>query len=865
MFLDAASHENPLDAALAYARAGCRVVPVNSRKQPLIKEWQNVATTDETTIREWWAEFPFADVGWTLPRAIVVVDCDSQNGLEAFAKILGVGADQLDGIAGLVAVSPRGGRHFYFPNDGLPCKGWVEKLAVKTDIRTIGNLVVLPHSGNGRRWSKVGEFLAMPPKLAEALRHLWERSTANRTAEGVEQPFAGTISPYAQKALDNAIDAIRAAAWGSQEQTLNNEALGIGGLVKGGHLPNEETRAALIDAALAMKNQPGRRSWTRAQIEKKIDKAFRDATARTDKWVEGEKQVEEWVTALDKAALDATQERKRGNEADYRDPPSHGPDKAPVAVPPPQGKPFPLTIVDRQLKGAVGALIEKREVPAALAGGICLSVASLAATAVAEVVLPFQPTLSEYYGIQIVKQIADQRAAGDDDDGDPDDFPSLTDDHPDPGEMAEFARLWREQEERNETVAPLNQYHLIGAPSGERKSVAIKDATEGIRRAEEMLKLAVEPARDAHALAVKLYEKGLTRAKNEKDPTARETLLKALVRPGPPPPRPDLIVNDFTIQGLYHSLNKGPDAQMFMTAEAGTFVSGYAMTEKTQGSTMGGLNGIWDGGANKGRRADEARNYDVEEGKRACLCLVGQPVMVRRVSGSRLADEQGFLARFLMCEPESVIGVRRLNDRPLLTQKALTDFNDNICAMMVKAMPADHLRGAPRRRLRMTVRACQLFRDFANEMERGMRPNGDLKRVSGFANKAAEHAARIAGCFAAFNDHDEIDRPTMADAVEIVRFYLNEQLRLSGLPAPSDAETDARDLLVWLRTKWGEKYFCPSNAVGGPARMRAYEPRKAAIDHLLAIGAVARVPGERLIRGKNRREVYAILPDQGDD
>jgi hypothetical protein len=303
---------------------------------------------------------------------------------------------------------------------------------------------------------------------------------------------------------------------------------------------------------------------------------------------------------------------------------------------------------------------------------------------------------------------------------------------------------------------------------------------------------------------------------------------------------------------------------MFMTAEAGTFVSGYAMTEKTQGSTMGGLNGIWDGGSNKGRRADEARNYDVEEGKRACLCLVGQPVMVRRVSGSRLADEQGFLARFLMCEPESVIGVRRLNDRPLLTQKALTDFNDNIRSMLVAAMPADHLRGAPRRRLRMTVRAGQLFRDFANEMERGMRPNGDLKRVAGFANKAAEHAARIAGCFAAFNGHDEIDELTMADAIEVIRFYLNEQLRLSGLPAPSDAETDARDLLIWLRTKWGERYFSPSDAVRGPARMRAYDPRKAAIDHLLETRAIARV-GEKVIKGKKRREVYMVLSDEDDD
>jgi hypothetical protein len=531
MLADAANQGTPLDAALAYGRAGCRVFPVNSRKVPLIAKWQNLATRDETTIRTWWTKFPFADVGWALPRAIVVIDCDNQAALDAFAKLLGVEPDALEGTVSLVATSPRGGRHFYFANDGVDCKGWVEKLAVKTDVRTVGNQVVLPHKDNGRRWSKVGEFAAMPAPLAEALQHLWERSSAKRSAEGVEQPFAGTISAYARKALDNAIDAIRFAAWGSQETTLNNEALGIGGLVKGGLLPDVQTRAALIDAALAMINQPGKRPWTRLQIEKKIGKAFRDATARTDKWVEGEKQVEQWAATLDKAALDATSEldatshrmRKKGDGANLPGHSSPGPDKAPVAVPTPHSNPFPLTVVDRQLKGAVRAVIEKREVPAALAGGICLSVASLAATAVADVVLPFHPTWDEYHGIEIVNKIILERAAiaaglVEDDDGDwtdipppaddpevdaaemADDIPPLTaaemaaDPEIDAAEMADFDRRWQEQEERNETVAPLNQYHLIGATTGTRKSAAMNDASAGIRAAEEMLKLMVEPA-----------------------------------------------------------------------------------------------------------------------------------------------------------------------------------------------------------------------------------------------------------------------------------------------------------------------------------------------------------------------------------
>jgi len=67
-----------LDAALSYARAGYSVLPLRG-KIPLTEHGSHDATTDEETIRSWWARWPSANIGMTL-NGLVVVDIDPRNG-----------------------------------------------------------------------------------------------------------------------------------------------------------------------------------------------------------------------------------------------------------------------------------------------------------------------------------------------------------------------------------------------------------------------------------------------------------------------------------------------------------------------------------------------------------------------------------------------------------------------------------------------------------------------------------------------------------------------------------------------------------------------------------------------------------------
>ncbi len=52
-----AMHQENLTAALALASAAIKIFPAGADKRPLLKGWQDTATSDPDTIRAWWEEY----------------------------------------------------------------------------------------------------------------------------------------------------------------------------------------------------------------------------------------------------------------------------------------------------------------------------------------------------------------------------------------------------------------------------------------------------------------------------------------------------------------------------------------------------------------------------------------------------------------------------------------------------------------------------------------------------------------------------------------------------------------------------------------------------------------------------------------
>lgn len=138
---------NAVSAALGYASVGMRVFPVcPNRKKPLVFDNLAAATTDAGQIKQWWAQWPNAMIGFTTgalkpsgeePRyGVIIVDVDKGSGgfdtLTTLEKKLG------SLPRGLVTHTPSGGLHIWlrWPR-GLRIKSLVGKhgLGDGVDIR----------------------------------------------------------------------------------------------------------------------------------------------------------------------------------------------------------------------------------------------------------------------------------------------------------------------------------------------------------------------------------------------------------------------------------------------------------------------------------------------------------------------------------------------------------------------------------------------------------------------------------------------------------------------------------------------------------------------------------------------------------
>lgn len=125
-------------------------------KRPLIKGWQNLATTDPSTIEEWWGRWPEANIGVATGEKydLAVLDVDvSSGGMESLVSLNKRVGEALE--TPLMALTGSFGLHLYFrhPPGGL-VKNSASKLGPGLDIRGKGGQVVAPPSlhPSGRRY-----------------------------------------------------------------------------------------------------------------------------------------------------------------------------------------------------------------------------------------------------------------------------------------------------------------------------------------------------------------------------------------------------------------------------------------------------------------------------------------------------------------------------------------------------------------------------------------------------------------------------------------------------------------------------------------------------------------------------------------
>lgn len=168
-----------LQWALAYARAGFRVIPVNG-KIPLTTHGAHDGSSDKQTITEWWQRWPTANIGLTLD-GLVAVDIDPRNGgaVEHLPHPLPTTCTAKTGGGGLhYLYRARVGTNY----PGKFCKGIDLKAGAGAYI------VVAPSvhaSGIAYEWIDKSAPWEMPPSIAPEWLAQAPRSTHAAPAEGM--------------------------------------------------------------------------------------------------------------------------------------------------------------------------------------------------------------------------------------------------------------------------------------------------------------------------------------------------------------------------------------------------------------------------------------------------------------------------------------------------------------------------------------------------------------------------------------------------------------------------------------------------------------------------------------------------------
>jgi len=200
---------------------------------PLIKNWQQLATTDPEQIRLWQELFRDRLHYWGIPTGIVndllVLDVDVKSGgLETIKNF------QLPDTMSQTTRS--GGKHwlFRYPKDGKIYGNRVGFLP-GLDVRGEGGYILY--------YGVDSKLIVYPPP--------WLLQHAEKPVYQHEGSAVKVAPEIAQGIIEQSLEAVREAAPGESNNTLNTEAFKLGQLVASGSITRAYAEEALLRAAIA--------------------------------------------------------------------------------------------------------------------------------------------------------------------------------------------------------------------------------------------------------------------------------------------------------------------------------------------------------------------------------------------------------------------------------------------------------------------------------------------------------------------------------------------------------------------------------------------------------------------------------------
>jgi hypothetical protein len=411
---------------------------------------------------------------------------------------------------------------------------------------------------------------------------------------------------------------------------------------------------------------------------------------------------------------------------------------------------------------------------------------------------------------------------------------------------------------------PISGFFLTVAESGDRKSATDGLALGPIRKHEDLLQEAYAADLPGYKNAKAAYDAAHRKICNKfKGDLGAVTAALDGLGPEPAAPlQPMLTCQEPTFEGLCKALEVAQPSIGIFATEGGQFIGGNAMSADNKLKTAAGLSCVWDGETI--RRVRAADGIVLLRGRRVSMHLMVQPgVATKMLADPELAD-QGMLSRCLVIAPESLAGSRFHRELAPDTSSKLLAYErwlGNILRRPFLLAPKSRNELAPRA-LPLSADAANIFWKFADHVEEQLGRGGDLKPISGFANKLPEHAARLAAVLTLVEDLDavEITADATARGVELAQHYASEALRLfQGAKIDRDLSLAAQ-LLDWLHSRPEPNISLPDIYQNGPNPIRDRKTALRIVKILETHEHLARLPGITIVDGQPRKVAWRIVP-----
>lgn len=400
-------------------------------------------------------------------------------------------------------------------------------------------------------------------------------------------------------------------------------------------------------------------------------------------------------------------------------------------------------------------------------------------------------------------------------------------------------------------------YIIVSSPSGSGKTFVFNMLTSSIRLIQESL-----DRDDAEALRtfdgemkiweiqIKAAEKGLAKAirDNMNIDHYKETIRQLHQTKPLQPSARQLILNDVTNAAIMQQLGNGNPSFAIMSDEAGGLFKKDFLKETSN------INTLWSGGGISMRRGSGS-GVTVNDISLSIMLMV-QPKLFRKflAENGDIVRDSGFLARALICEPQSTQGSRVDLDEVLLNDDDLTWFHSRVTSLIKQGIERRY-KGRKHHIVTLSSEALEFWKKNRFKFEPYMAEGKPLEQYHDYCSKFMEHATRLAAVIEVFSNgyETEISLASMEAGYCIANWYFDHFIEIMSGNNGNSGVTDAEILDNWLK----ENVLLKGNVAIEKNKIRQYGPNRLR-DNIRLNAILSQLESEGRVKLYKKKNTYMV-------